>query len=65
LITDCDLEDPCDCEGHNGVGAQSIVAHAAAAATTAESLGSVLIVVVLLTQTPSGIKAYSWYWWMC
>jgi hypothetical protein len=39
LLTNCDPEESCDCEGHNCVGAQSIIGYAAATATTAKSLG--------------------------
>jgi hypothetical protein len=46
LLTDSDPEEPSDCKAPNCVAAQSTVGHAAAAATTASSLGSVLIVVV-------------------
>jgi hypothetical protein len=58
----CDPEELCDCEGHNCVGTQSTIGHAAAAATTAKSLGIPLIVVVPPTPTPSELDAYNWHW---
>jgi len=58
----CDREEPCDCEGHNSVGTHSTIGHAAAAATTAKSLGIALIVVVPPTPTPPEIDAYNWHW---
>lgn len=62
LFMKCDPEKPCDCEGHNGVGAQSTIGYAAAAATTAVSVGIPLVVVVPPTLTLSEIDAYSWHW---
>jgi len=53
LFTNCDPNEPCDCEGHNCVGAQSTVGHTAAAATTAKSLGIPQIVLVPPSPTPS------------
>jgi len=58
----CDPEEPCDWEGHHCVGTQSTIGHAAAAATTAKSLGIPLIVVVPPTPTPSKLEAYNWHW---
>jgi len=58
----CDPEEPCDCEEHNCAGTHSTIGHAAAAATTAKSLGIPLIVVVPLTLTPSELDAYIWNW---
>ena len=55
----CDPEEPCDCEGHNCVGTQLTIGHAAAAATIAESLKIPLIVVVPLTPTPSELDAHN------
>jgi hypothetical protein len=55
LLTDCDPEEPCDCEEHNCVGAQLTIRHAAAAATTAKSLGIPPIVVVLPSPSPSNL----------
>jgi len=57
----CDSEETCDCKGHNCIGTHSTVGHAAAAATTAMSLGIQLIVVVPPTPTPSEIDAYNWH----
>jgi len=57
-----DPEQPCDCEGHNCAGTHSTIGHAAAAATTAKSLGIPLIVIVPPTPTPSEIDAYNWHW---
>ena len=57
-----DPEEPCDCEGHNCADTHSTIGHAAAAATTAKSLGIPLIVVVPPTPTPSEIDAYNWHW---
>jgi len=62
LFTDCDPEETCDCEGYNCVRAQSTVGHAAAAATTATSLGIPLIFIVPPTPTPSEIDAYNLHW---
>ena len=62
LLTDCDPKEPCDCEGHNCVGAQSTIGHAAAAAITAQSLAIPLIVIVPPSPTPSEIDAFSWHW---
>jgi hypothetical protein len=53
LFTDDNCEEICNCEGHNCVEAQLSVGHAAAAATTAKSLGVPLIVVVPSNPTPS------------
>jgi len=58
----CDPEETCDCEGHNCVGIQSTIGHAAAAATTAKCLKIPLIVVVPPTPTPSELEAYNWHW---
>jgi len=58
----CDPEERCDWEGHNCLGTHSTVGHAAAAATTAKSLGIPLIVVVPPTPTPSELDAYNWHW---
>jgi hypothetical protein len=58
----CDPEELCDCEGHNCAGTHSTIGHAAAAATTAKSLGIPLIVVVPPTPTPSELDAYNWHW---
>jgi len=58
----CDPEEPCDCKGHNCAGTHSTIAHAAAAATTAKSLGIPLFVVVPLTPTLSEIDTYNWHW---
>jgi hypothetical protein len=58
----CNPEEPCDCEGHNCAGTQLTIGHAAAAATTAKSLGIPLIVVVPLTPISSEIDAYNWHW---
>ena len=49
----------CNSEGHNRVGAQPTVGHAAAAATTSMSSGIQQIVVVPSTLTPSEIGAYN------
>jgi len=57
-----DAEEPCDCKGHNCLVTHSTVGHAPAAATTANSLGVPLIVVVPPTPTPSKINEYSWPW---
>jgi len=57
-----DPEEPCDCEGHNCAGTHLTVGHAAAAATTAKSLGIPLIVIVPPTPTPSELDAYHWHW---
>jgi len=65
LFTDCDANEPCNCEGHNSVGAKSTVGHAAAAATPAKPLEILLIVVVPPTLTPSEIDIYSWHWYRC
>jgi len=62
LLTNCDSEEICDCEGHNWVGAQSTIWHAAAAATTAKSLGIPLMVIVPPSPTSSEIDAHSWHW---
>jgi len=62
LITDCDPNKVCDCEGHNCVGEQSTVGHTAAAATTAKSLGVPLMVVVPPTPTHYGMDIYVQYW---
>jgi hypothetical protein len=43
LLTDCDPEAPCDCEGHHCVEAQSTIGHAAAGSTTSKSVGIPLI----------------------
>jgi len=61
----CDPKEPSDCEGHNCAGTHSTVGHAAAAATTAKSLGIPLIVVVPPTPTPSKLDSYNCHWWMC
>jgi hypothetical protein len=61
LFMVCDPEEPCDWEGHNCVGVQLMIGHAAAAATTVKSLGILLIVVVPLSPTPSKVNAYSWH----
>jgi hypothetical protein len=58
----CDLEEPCNCEGHNCEGTQSTIGHAAAAGTTAKSTGIPLIVIVPLTPTPSELDAYYSHW---
>jgi len=58
----CDPEEWYDCEGHNCFGTHATIGHAAAAATTAKSMGIPLIVVVPLTPTPSEIDAYHWHW---
>jgi hypothetical protein len=58
----CDPEEPCDCEGHNCAGTHSTIRYAAAAATTAKSLGMPLIVVVPQTPTPSEFDEYNWHW---
>jgi len=55
------LEEQCNCEGHNCTGIHLTIAHPAAAATTVMSLGIVLIVVVPLTPTHSKIDIYIWY----
>jgi hypothetical protein len=60
--TDCDCEAHCDCEGHTCVGAQSTVGHAAAAITSAKSVGILLIVVEPPSPSPSQIEVYSWHW---
>jgi hypothetical protein len=65
LFTDCGPEEACDCQGHNCIEAQSTVGHAAAAATTARSLGIPLIVVVFPTPTLSEIDVYNWHWKRC
>ena len=57
----CHPEEPCDCEGHNCVGTQFTIGHAAAA-TTAKSLGIQLIVIVSPTLTPSELDTYNWHW---
>jgi len=62
LFTDCDVNELCDCEGHNCVGAESTVGHAAAAATTVKPLEVLLIVVVTPPPTPSEIDKHSWHW---
>jgi len=56
----CDLEESCDCEGHNCAGTHSTDGHAAAAATTTKSLGIPLIVIVPPTLTPSELDTYNW-----
>ena len=58
----CYPEEPCDCEGHNCAGTHSTIGHAAAAATTANSLGIPLIVVVPPTPTPFELDTYNWHW---
>jgi len=62
LFMNCDPNEHSDCKGHDCVGAQSTVGHAAAAATTAKSLGIPLIVVLPPTPTPSEINTYTWHW---
>jgi len=57
----CDPEDPCDYDGHNCAETQSTVGHAAAAATTAKSLGIPVSIVVPPTPTPSEIDPYNWH----
>jgi len=58
----CDPEEPCECKGHNSAGTHSTIGHAAAAATTAKSLGIPLIVIVPSTPTPSELDAYNSHW---
>jgi len=58
----CDPEEPCDCDGHHCSGIHPTVGHAAAAATTAKSLGILLFGVVPPTPTLSEIDAYNWNW---
>jgi hypothetical protein len=61
----CNPEEACDCERHNCLGTHSTVGQAAAAATTAQSLGIPLIAVVPLTPTPPEIDTYNWHWYIC
>jgi hypothetical protein len=58
----CDPEKRCDCVEHNCLGTHSTVGYAAAAATTANSLGIPLIVVEPLMPKPSKVDAYNYHW---
>jgi len=46
LVTDCHLEEHCNCEGHTCIIPQSIIGHVAVAATKRKYLGIALIIVV-------------------
>ena len=59
---DCDLELPCECEGHNCLGAHSTEGHAPAAAASAKPAPAPLIGIEPPTPTPSKINAYNWHW---
>lgn len=56
------MEERCDCEEHNCVGAQSTVGHEAVAATTVMTLVILQIVVVPPTPTPSESDTYHRHW---
>jgi len=58
----CDSKETCDCEGLNCLEAESTVRYAAAAATTAKSLGITLNVEVPPALTPTEIDADTWHW---
>jgi hypothetical protein len=60
----CNCMEPCDCSGHNCAGTHCTKWHAAAAATTAQSLGILLIMVLPPTTTPSEINTDNWHCFM-
>ena len=62
FFANCDLEEPCACEGLDSLEEQSTIGHTAAAAITSTSLGIPLIVVVPPTPPPSETDVYNWDW---
>lgn len=58
----CEPKEVCDSEGHYCLGTHSTIGHAAATSTKAMSHEIPLTVVVLPSQSPSEIDAYSWHW---